>query len=335
MSDQGGQSRSGEITALLGEMMNRAVVLLVILCAIPVSSALCGDDLEAAVEQMSQTPQSPGDEVSLRKFLESYVGTSPSSVESRYRFAFVDLRDDGTQEAIVYITDSDWCGSGGCTTLILAPSGSTFELVTKITIARLPIRILETKTNGWHDISVVVAGGGILSAYDAKLSFDGSTYPTNPTVPPAKKLLDAAAGTVAIAPPPSRRPPSAQGPVAAIEQVLLIQQAAWNRHDLDAFMTGYWNSPQLTFFSGGKENHGWQATLDRYKATYASPGHEMGTLEFSELRIEMLGPESAFVRGAWHLTMPNGKTPHGLFTLIFRKFPEGWKIVHDHTSVAE
>jgi ketosteroid isomerase-like protein len=53
------------------------------------------------------------------------------------------------------------------------------------------------------------------------------------------------------------------------------------------------------------------------------------------LRIEMLGPESAFVRGAWHLTMPDGKTPHGLFTLIFRKFPEGWKIVHDHTSVAE
>jgi beta-aspartyl-peptidase (threonine type) len=61
----------------------------------------------------------------------------------------------------------------------------------------------------------------------------------------------------------------------------------------------------------------------------------MGHLEFSGLRIEMLGPEAAFVRGEWHLTMPDGKAPHGLFTLIFRKFPEGWKIVHDHTSVAE
>jgi beta-aspartyl-peptidase (threonine type) len=58
----------------------------------------------------------------------------------------------------------------------------------------------------------------------------------------------------------------------------------------------------------------------------------MGKLEFHNLRIEMLGPDSAFVRGEFHLTMPDGKTPHGLFTLIFRKFPEGWKIIHDHSA---
>lgn len=124
-------------------------------------------------------------------------------------------------------------------------------------------------------------------------------------------------------------------PKTAVEQVLRTQQDAWNHHDLDAFMAGYWNSADLTFFSGAKQTAGWQATLDRYKATYASPGHEMGTLEFSGLRVEMLGPEAAFVRGAWHLSMTDGKTPHGLFTLVFRKFPEGWKIVHDHTSAAE
>ncbi len=122
---------------------------------------------------------------------------------------------------------------------------------------------------------------------------------------------------------------------AAIEHVLRTQQDAWNHHDLDAFMAGYWNSPDLTFFSGAKETSGWQATLARYRSKYNSPGHEMGTLEFSALRIELMGPEAAFVRGAWHLTMPDGKTPHGLFTLVFRRFPEGWKIVHDHTSVAE
>ncbi len=129
--------------------------------------------------------------------------------------------------------------------------------------------------------------------------------------------------------------PSADATNTAVEKVLRTQQTAWNRHDLDAFMSGYWNSADLTFFSGAKQTSGWQATLDRYKETYASPGHEMGTLEFSNLRIETLGPDAAFVRGAWHLTMPDGKTPHGLFTLIFRKFPEGWKIVHDHTSAAE
>lgn len=118
----------------------------------------------------------------------------------------------------------------------------------------------------------------------------------------------------------------------AVENVLRAQQDAWNRHDLDEFLAGYWKSAELTFFSGAKQTSGWQATLDRYKATYASPGHEMGKLEFSGLRIEMLGADAAFVRGAWGLTMSDGKTPHGLFTLVFRKFPDGWKIVHDHTS---
>jgi ketosteroid isomerase-like protein len=117
-----------------------------------------------------------------------------------------------------------------------------------------------------------------------------------------------------------------------VETVLHAQQDAWNRHDLHEFMSGYWNSPQLTFFSGAKERDGWQATLDRYIATYSSPGHEMGKLEFSNLRIEPLSEDAAFVRGSWQLTMPDGKTPHGLFTLIFRKFPDGWKIIHDHTS---
>jgi beta-aspartyl-peptidase (threonine type) len=120
-----------------------------------------------------------------------------------------------------------------------------------------------------------------------------------------------------------------------VEHVLRIQQEAWNRHDLDGFMAGYWNSPELTFFSAAKENHGWQATMDRYRAKYGSPGKEMGKLEFSALRIGMLGADAAFVRGAWLLTMSDGKTPHGLFTLVFRKFPDGWKIVHDHTSAAE
>jgi ketosteroid isomerase-like protein len=146
---------------------------------------------------------------------------------------------------------------------------------------------------------------------------------------PIALILIAAAAALA-----SRNNAEPDDPKVAVEHVLHTQQDAWNHHDLDAFMAGYWNSADLTFFSGAKQTSGWQATLDRYRATYASPGHEMGTLEFSELRIEMLGPESAFVRGAWHLTMPDGKTPHGLFTLIFRKFPAGWKIIHDHTSAA-
>jgi ketosteroid isomerase-like protein len=119
---------------------------------------------------------------------------------------------------------------------------------------------------------------------------------------------------------------------SAITHVLQEQTTAWNRQDMEGFMAGYWNSPELTFFSGAHESKGWQAALNRYKKNYQGVGHEMGKLEFANLRIKMLGPGAAFVRGEFHLTMSDGKTPHGLFTLVFRKFPEGWKIVHDHSA---
>jgi beta-aspartyl-peptidase (threonine type) len=125
---------------------------------------------------------------------------------------------------------------------------------------------------------------------------------------------------------------SVTGQEASIRAVLQAQVDAWNKHDLEGFMAGYWNSPDLTFFSGAKETHGRQATLERYRKNYQSGDAEMGKLEFSDLQVEMLGPQSAFVRGKFHLTMSNGKQPHGLFTLIFRQFPEGWRIVHDHSS---
>jgi ketosteroid isomerase-like protein len=117
----------------------------------------------------------------------------------------------------------------------------------------------------------------------------------------------------------------------AIRAVMDAQVQAWNHHDLDGFMAGYWNSPELTFFSGATETKGWQPTLERYGRAYQSEGHAMGTLSFSDLQIEPLGADSAFVRGKFQLQMPDGKQPHGVFTLIFRKLPEGWRIIHDHT----
>ncbi len=120
----------------------------------------------------------------------------------------------------------------------------------------------------------------------------------------------------------------------AIRAVLHAQMDAWNHHDLDAFMAGYWKSPELTFFSGATETKGWEPTLERYRRAYQSAGHSMGTLSFTDLRVEPLSADAAFVRGQFHLVMPDGKQPHGVFTLIFRKFPEGWRIVHDHSCAA-
>ena len=119
---------------------------------------------------------------------------------------------------------------------------------------------------------------------------------------------------------------------AAIQKVMESQVEAWNRHYLEGFMAGYWNSPSLTFFSGATETQGWKATLERYRKKYQAADSEMGKLAMTDLQVEMLGPQSAFVRGRWQLTLSNGKQPHGLFTVVFRELPEGWKIIHDHSS---
>jgi ketosteroid isomerase-like protein len=118
----------------------------------------------------------------------------------------------------------------------------------------------------------------------------------------------------------------------AIRAVLTSQVEAWNRHDLEGFMAGYWNSPALMFFSGATETAGWQATLERYRKKYQAADSEMGKLAFKDLQVEMLGPSAAFAQGKFLLTLSNGKQSHGLFTLIFREFPDGCRIVHDHTS---
>ena len=119
--------------------------------------------------------------------------------------------------------------------------------------------------------------------------------------------------------------------VEQIRAVLDRQVEAWNRRDLEGYMSGYWRSPELTFYSGGTRTSGWDATLERYRKSYQSEGREMGHLEFSDLKIEMLGPRSAYVRGRWRLKMSSSE-PGGLFTLIFRNLAGGWKIVHDHTG---
>lgn len=118
---------------------------------------------------------------------------------------------------------------------------------------------------------------------------------------------------------------------AAIRQVLDAQSKAWNKGDLKGFMQGYWQSKDLSFYSGNDKTQGWQATLDRYQKRYQSDGKVMGQLTFSEMEVDLLGNESAVVRGRWKV-VDGEVVKRGLYTLIMRKMPEGWRIVHDHTS---
>ena len=117
---------------------------------------------------------------------------------------------------------------------------------------------------------------------------------------------------------------------AAIRKVMDDQAAAWNKGDIDGFMAGYWKSEKLTFISGTDVTRGWQPTLDRYKKGYDSRA-KMGVLTFSDLEFTILGKDAAVVLGSWSLAR-DADNPHGKFTLTFRKFKEGWRIIMDHTS---
>ena len=116
----------------------------------------------------------------------------------------------------------------------------------------------------------------------------------------------------------------------AIQTVLSDQQAAWNRGDLDAFLEGYWHSPDVTFSGTGGTLRGWDAVLARYKKNYADRA-ALGQLQFSGLEFRFLGRDAALVLGHWHLTRTSGDIG-GVFSLVWQRFPAGWRILHDHTS---
>ena len=118
---------------------------------------------------------------------------------------------------------------------------------------------------------------------------------------------------------------------AAIRAVLDAQVAGWNHGDLDAYMQGYIHSNDLTFFSGATITRGSEPTLERYKKRYQGEGKEMGTLTFSDVVIDVVANDAAFVRGRWHLAMSK-ESREGLFTLLMRKTDQGWRVVHDHSS---
>lgn len=122
---------------------------------------------------------------------------------TRYSVALSDLNGDKQPEALIYAMattsgdgQADLCGSGGCDLYVLSLTPTGYRLVTNISLTRPPIRVLPSKTHGWHDLGVLVAGGGVTAGYEARLRFDGHRYPENPTVPPAIRAKNKIGKTV-------------------------------------------------------------------------------------------------------------------------------------------
>jgi ketosteroid isomerase-like protein len=115
-----------------------------------------------------------------------------------------------------------------------------------------------------------------------------------------------------------------------IRELLAEQAAAWNRGDIDSFMTSYWKSDQTLFVGATGIARGWQAVLDRYHRAYPDR-KAMGHVAFSNLEVHVRCADTAFVLGNYHLDRENDH-PEGVFTLDLQKFPDGWRIVVDHTT---
>jgi len=125
---------------------------------------------------------------------------------------------------------------------------------------------------------------------------------------------------------------------SAIRAAITAQAAAWNRGDIPAFMQAYEDSPETTFI-GTTLRKGFQPILERYQKAYTNPA-QMGTLTFSDLEVRLLPTgcgksEFAIVTGRFHLQRSvkgEATKDDGIFSLVWRKGPHGWKILLDHTS---
>lgn len=138
---------------------------------------------------------------------------------------------------------------------------------------------------------------------------------------------------------PAKTADDKTGDKAAIRATMEAQVAAWNKGDVTAFMSGYEDSPETTFVGAASVNKGFQPILSRYKANYATR-EQMGKLTFKDLDIRLLpvssgAVEYAIVTGKFHLqrTVKGAQTKDdGIFSLVWHKGPDGWKIVLDHTA---
>lgn len=127
--------------------------------------------------------QTPRDEA-LRSFLQTtFADARAAWPNTSYVSAFADLNGDGRDEALVSLYSGLFCGSGGCALYILTPAGGSWREVAEVTIVNAPVRLLASSHRGWRDLSVHVRGGGALP-HEARLTFDGRTYASNPSLAP-------------------------------------------------------------------------------------------------------------------------------------------------------
>lgn len=141
-----------------------------------ISVTLCG--LIAGVCQAQSNLAILSPEYRLRAAIQNYLQNPPlrNFKPTSYLFAFVDLAGNGKRQAVAYLTGTGWCGSSGCTLLVLTQDVPSYKVISRIPGVKLPIRTLDTRSHGWRDLSVFIQGGGVVRGYDEMVRYDGEGY---------------------------------------------------------------------------------------------------------------------------------------------------------------
>jgi hypothetical protein len=140
----------------------------------------------------------PLDGSNAKRLLLDYLRSRNVDVDStsRYSVRSVSLSGESAPEIVVYLSGPGWCGSGGCSMVILKPQDNAYRVVAEFTLVRLPLCVLRTRTNGWRDLSFRVQGGGVVHGYSVVISFDGTQYPNNPSPIPIHRSSDECEGDI-------------------------------------------------------------------------------------------------------------------------------------------
>lgn len=148
-------------------------------CSAPAQTPAKADDAKAAPPAVVMPVVDPTLDAHVRDYARD------GSLPLRYATA---RTGDGPQDlTLVYLVGGDYCGSGGCTLLILRKNADLYERLGRLTVVQTPIRVLESATNGMPDLAVGVRGGGA-EGHQALIPFDGQRYAPNPTTAPARAI---------------------------------------------------------------------------------------------------------------------------------------------------
>jgi hypothetical protein len=143
-------------------------------------SLLCASGNPAAAEAPAEPSSDP-----VRSGIESYLQKSlqadlkaMSEDDRKYSYDTFDLNNDGKKEVFVALISPYFCGSGGCTLLILNPD---FTLNSRLTVVNdFPIHASSKTTKGWRDLIIQSRGIHLLK-------YNGKKYPSNPSTQPKVK----------------------------------------------------------------------------------------------------------------------------------------------------